>query len=102
MEELCCRVEELWEEGSRLCSTGKAEREIERIVSETQHLKEPKLPSAVGKQAVSNPTIKVRETSREGEGWTLIIPGATNKVSAPPEDLQLYNRFTTLKVEGEP
>ena len=82
-------MEELWEEVSKLYSIGKDEREMDRIISETQQLEEPKPSSAIEKQAVSNPAIKVRETSREGEGWTLMTPGTKSKAPAPPEHLQL-------------
>jgi len=82
-------VGELWEEVNGLHSVGKDEREIERIVFKIQQLEKPKPPSAIERQAVSDPIIKKRETSREGGGWIVRTAGTKNQCSALPEGLQL-------------
>lgn len=47
MEEICCQVEDLWIEESRLCRSEENERETDRIFSETQQLEESKPSSAI-------------------------------------------------------
>lgn len=39
--------------------------------------------------------------SHDDEGWKIMAAGTRKKVSAPPEDLQVQNRFTDLTAEEE-
>lgn len=94
----CFQVEELGKEVSRLHNIIKDEREIDTIFSEMRQLEEPHAPSAMEKQEVSSPTIKVSATSGAGEGWKLVTSGTKRKAPAPPKSLQLQNRFTALKI----
>ena len=60
------------------------EREIDRSVSETQHLEE--FPSCSGE---AGSVLQVSATSGEGEGWTLVTSGTKRKAPAPPKVLKL-------------
>lgn len=50
---------------------------------------------------MSVPSRTTSRNSEEGKGWKLVTSGTTKKVPAPPEGLQLRNRFIALKVEEE-
>ncbi|XP_076217536.1 uncharacterized protein LOC143172166 [Aptenodytes patagonicus] len=100
-EEMCCQAEELWKEVSRLHSSGEDEREIGSSWR-CQQLEKPQTPIAVATQAVSIPGKTVSATCGEGEEWKPVTSGTKRKAPASPEDLQLWNRFTTLKVEEAP
>lgn len=99
MEELCCQLEEIREEVSRLCSIREDEREGDRVFSETQQLEKSQSPPAMERQALPTPTIKVSKTSGEEEGW--MTSGTKRKVPAQPKNLQLQNRLTVLKTDKE-
>lgn len=100
MDELCCQLEEIREEVSRLRSIREDEREIDRVFSETQQLEKPQSPPAMERQALPTHTIKVSKTSEEEEGW--MTSSTKRKVPAQPKNLQLQNRLTVLKTEKEP
>ena len=63
--------------------------------------KEPWTPTAMEMQAVSTLSIWVSATSGAGKGWNLMTAGTKSKAPAPPNSLQLQNRFTILEVEEE-
>lgn len=78
------------------------EREIDTVFSETQQIEDPQSPTAMNKQAMSTPTIKVNKTSGKGEGWKQKTSSTKRKAPAPPKNLQLQNRLIALKTEEEP
>lgn len=54
------------------------------------------------KQAVFTLTIKVSETSGEGEGWKLMTSGTKRKDPAPPQGYNCKIVSTTHEAEGKP
>lgn len=96
--ELCCQVGELKDEVSMLCSIHKGEQEIDRILSETLQ----SYPTMVEMQVGSVPRQSVSQKSVGDERWKLVTLCSRRKAPAPPEDLQLKNRFSAFQAEAEP
>lgn len=84
---MCSTKEDSWTTYSSPCGTSLPEEP------------EPQPPSAIEKQAVSAPAIKVSETHREG--GKLVTSGTKRKVSVPPKSLYVQSRFISLKAAQE-
>lgn len=50
---------------------------------------------------MSAPSLMLSATSGEGKGWKLVTSSTKRKDLAPSKDLQVQNRYTTLKGEEE-
>lgn len=94
MQDLCCRVRELWGAITRVHGIRDDEKEINKSFSETPQVQEPEFPTALdegGKGRVfAYPVWKWRLP-----GWLKLVAtsGTRGKTPVPPEDLPLWDRL---------
>lgn len=98
VEDLCLKVEVQWEEVSRLHSIRDGKKKIGQILS--KRIWRAQVPS-VSKKDQSLHVKLGSGDCHDDTSWKLVTFGIKKKAPAPPENLQLRNRFSTLvKEEG--
>ena len=85
-ENLCHLVKKLWEEVSRLCSMGKNEKEIDRILTEILQRQEAKPPGAQKEEQPETVLIQVANgDSCNGERWEHVTSGSKRTAPSLPK-----------------